>query len=374
MSDTTPRTPIGRGIGIAIGIAALVSIVVLAFSWPAVTAEPKDLPVGIVGPEEQVSMITDQAAEQLDGAVAFDTYDDRDAAVEAIEQREVYGAIVIGDSPEVLTSSAANASVANLLGGLAPQLQSQMADAATAQATQMATQQATQGLEAQGIDPQSEAGQQAIQDAVAQATAQVASQLPTVEVTDVVPLSDDDPNGTGLVAAAFPLVLGGMLGGIVIAFAVTGLGARITALVVYAAVGGMAISGIMTGWYGVLGGGFWENTLVFGMSLLAIGATIVGFGSLLGRPGIAVGPVLFMLIANPISSANMPKEFLPGAWGDIGQWFPPGAGATLVREVNYFPDAAMAFPWWVLIGWAALGLVLAVIGAAIRRPKMEVAA
>lgn len=82
----------------------------------------------------------------------------------------------------------------------------------------------------------------------------------------------------------------------------------------------------------------------------------------LGRPGIAIGPVLFLLIANPISGAAMPKEFLPSPWGDVGQWLPPGAGATLVRDLSYFPEADTAFPWLVLGGWATAGLLLAMAG------------
>jgi len=65
---------------------------------------------------------------------------------------------------------------------------------------------------------------------------------------------------------------------------------------------------------------------------------------------------------NPISGAAMPKEFLPVPWGDVGQWFPPGAGATLIRDLSYFPSADLTFPWLVLAIWAAGGLALAVLG------------
>ncbi|MDN5910639.1 MAG: ABC transporter permease, partial [Brevibacterium sp.] len=51
-----------------------------------------------------------------------------------------------------------------------------------------------------------------------------------------------------------------------------------------------------------------------------------------------------------------------GPWGDIGQFFVPGASGTLLRDLSYFPDAPMAMQWWVLIGWLTLGIVLMLIG------------
>ncbi|MFW8745259.1 hypothetical protein, partial [Mesorhizobium japonicum] len=72
--------------------------------------------------------------------------------------------------------------------------------------------------------------------------------------------------------------------------------------------------------------------------------------------------VLFLLVGNPISSASTPIEFLARPWGAVGQWFPPGAGATLVRDVSYFPDAGTAFPWLVLSAWSLVGVVLGLVG------------
>lgn len=37
---------------IGIGLSLVVAVILLAFSWPAVTAKPHDLPVGIVGTEQ----------------------------------------------------------------------------------------------------------------------------------------------------------------------------------------------------------------------------------------------------------------------------------------------------------------------------------
>ena len=184
----------------------------------------------------------------------------------------------------------------------------------------------------------------------------------TVAVTDVVPLASTDPRGTGLTAAMFPLVMGGMIGGIAISIAVIGALRRVLAVVVYSAVGGVLLTGILAGWFGVLQGDFWTQAAVIALALAAIAAPITGVVALIGRAGIAVGPTVMMLFANPISGAAMPREFLPGVWGQVGQWFPPGAAANLLRDVSYFPQADASFSWLVLVGWTVGGLLLSVIG------------
>ena len=327
---TTTPTPIGRVLGIALALAAVVAVIVLAFSWPSVTAEPKDLPIAIAGPAEAVSAAEDAVDEQSPGAIAFREVDDRDAAVEAIETRDVYGAIVLGTEPEVLTSSASSLAVAQLLGSVAAQLE-------------------------EGVNAQAAAAARA-------AGAPAAPPHIDVPVTDVVPLADSDPRGTGLTAALFPLVLGGMLGGIAISIAVIGAMRRVFAVLLYAAVGGLVLTGILQGWFGSLQGDYWLNSAAIALALAAIAATITGFVALMGRAGIAVGPVVMLLFANPISSAAIPKEFLPVPWGEVGQWFPPGAAATLMRELSYFPAADSTFPWLVLGAWAAGGILLSVVG------------
>jgi hypothetical protein len=314
-------------VGVGVALAAVVALIVLAFSWPNITSEPKDLPLAVVGPDAQVGALEGALDERADGLFDVTVVDDRDAAVAAIERRDVYGAIVLGTEPEVLTASAASPIVAQQLSAFATALQGQIQAAVAAQAPD-------------GVTPPTV----------------------TVAVTDVVPLADADPRGSGLVSASFPVVIGGMLGGILISIALVGAARRLVALGVYVVIAGLGIAAIMQGWFGVLQGDYLLNAAVLAAGLLAIGAPIVGFAALVGRPGVALGPVLFLLIANPIASAAQPVEFLPVPWGAVGQWFPPGAGATLLRDASYFPAADTTFPWLVLAGWAAAGILLALVG------------
>jgi hypothetical protein len=336
-----PHTPWRRLIVAGIGLAALVSVIVLAFLWPTVTASVKNLPIGVVGDSAATSQLEAALETKSPGTFDFREYADRDAAAAAIETRTVYGAIVLGGAPEVLESSASSPVVAQLLSGLAPALQTQLNAAAAAQ----------------GI------------------------QLPSpivVTVTDVVPLASTDARGTALAASSFPLVLGGMLGGIAISIAVVGVWRRVTAVLIYSAVGGLALAGIMQGLFGALQGSYIVNSAAIALALLSIAGVIVGFVSLFGRAGIAVGPIVYLLIANPISSAAQPPQFLAEPWGAVGQWFPPGAAATLLRELSYFPKADTTFPWLVLGAWALGGVIVALLGhfrntGAAARAALEVA-
>ncbi|HEY4152244.1 MAG TPA: hypothetical protein VGM38_02880 [Pseudolysinimonas sp.] len=314
------------GVAVAFGVlgSLIVGLVVLAFLWPIATATAKDLPIAITGPDAQVAAVEKAASANGADVLAFTTVSDRDAAVSTIKDRTVYGAIVLGASPEVLTASAGSPVATQLLTGLAAQLQSQLA----------------KQIAAAGGDP-------------TQAK---------VTVTDVVPLASTDKTGSGLVAASFPLVLGGMLGGILVALLVVGVVRRLVALFVYAIAAGFVLTLILQAWFGFLQGNFFANVGALSLAMLATAAIIVGFNALIGAPGIAVGAVITMLIGNPISGAALPMQFLVGPWGAIGQFFVPGAASGLVRELSYFPDADNAWRWWVLAAWAAGGLVLSAVG------------
>lgn len=358
-------TSYGRAIGIGAALSLVVGLIVLAFAWPSVTAEPKDLPVAVAGPDASVEQVESRIADEAEGAIALERVDDRDAAVAAIERRDVYGAIILGeaptDAPEVLVASAASPVVAQTLRAMAGQLQ------------QGIDEQLREQLPTQLQTVLQEAIRSAVQAALAQASGQAPATPPsapsvpelpsvTVTVTDVVPLADTDPRGTGLTAAMFPIVIGGMLGGIAISLTIVGAMRRVTAVIAYSVAAGLLLTGILQGWFGALQGDFWLNSAAIALALAAIAAPITGFAALMGRAGIAVGVVTFLLVANPISAAAIPVEFLPVPWGAIGQWFPPGAAATLLRDLSYFPAADATFPWLVLAVWAAGGIALSLIG------------
>lgn len=333
-----------RAIAVAVVAAVIVGVVVLAFIWPAVTSTIQRFPVAVVGASAQAEAFTDALATEVpDG---FDTVvaDTREEAVRLIEHREVYGAVVLGgpaQAPEVLTASANGIVTSQVMGQLAGQLQKQVS-AAIAEAQAAATAQA----------------------AAAGVPASAVPEIPaaTVVTTDVVPLASSDERGTGLTAAAFPLVLGGILGGILVSLLVAGVWRRFTAIALYAVFGASGIVAIMQGWFGILHGDALPNVAAVALALFATGAVIVGLTALIGPPGIAVGSIITMLVANPIASATQPLQFLPEPWGAVGQFFVPGASVTLLRDLSYFTEADASASWLVLGAWALVGVLLMALG------------
>lgn len=368
--DDAP-TPWWRLPIIAIGVSLIVGVVLLAFSWPAVSADPHDLPIGVVATDEQRELLTESIDEQSDGAIALVEYDDRDAAVTAIEQREVYGAVVLpaaqGDAPEVLAASAASTAVAQLLGGLAQEQQAQIdAQIRTTVEENLSAMQQSVAEQIQAIIQAVMSGQ--TPQLPEQGAEPISIPVVTVEVTDVVPLSDSDPRGAGLAAAMFPMVIGGVIGGVVLSIAVRGGGLRrVVGVLIYAPVAGLVLAGILQGMYGALQGDYWLNAAAIALAIAAISGTITGLAGLLGPIGVGLGAAFMMLVANPLSAATVPVEFIAAPWGAFGQWLPPGAAATLLRDVSYFPAADASFPWLVLAGWAVVGLALTLVDLPARR-------
>ena len=318
-----PHSAWPKAVGLGVAGSLIVLLVVLAFLWPSKATSAQNLPVSIAGPAAAVTALQDALGAGSPELFDFVEASDREDAVTQIEARETYGAIVLGNgtqAPEVLTAPASSAAATQLLTGVAAQLQTQL----------------TQQTAAAGGNA---------------AAARIA-------VTSIVPLSDSDPSGTGLAAASFPLTMGGMIGGVVISLLVTGAARRLGALVGFGLAAGLGLTLVLQTWFAYLQGDFWINAAAMGLSVIATASFIVGCKSLLGSKGIGVGAVVTMFMGNPISSAATPWQFLAEPWGQIGQFFVPGASNWLIRSLSYFPDANLAPQWWVLISWTAAGVAL----------------
>lgn len=321
-------TGVGRTVAIAVGLVGVLAVLVLAFLWPAVTSQPRNVPVAITGPQPAVQAVGAALGQQEPGVVELTTVADRDAAVAAIESRDAVGAIVLGEAPEVLTAGAAGTQLSQAMTTVADQLE--------------------QSLQAQA-------------DAAAAGAGQTAPRV-SVTVTDVVPLAADDPHGSGFMVGMFPVVIGGILGGIGLSVAISGPRRRSAAVLVYAAVAGLVLALVLRSWFGTLQGSWWAQAAATGLTLAAIAGPIAGLFTWLRWPGLPIGAVLMLLVGNPLSGVMIPQQFLPEPWGAVGQWLPPGATATLLRDLSYFPQAGTAFPWAVLGAWALVGLGLCAVG------------
>ena len=341
----------------------IVTVVILAFTWPTKTMEAKNLPVSIAGPEVTVSQFEQSLKDQ--GIETFDLKQasSREEAEQQIKQRETYGAIIFteGAAPEVLTAPAANAAATQMLNGVATQLNAQIQQKALAAKTEALTQAVQAGGE-QGAQAAAQLEQMKVQAEQASAMA--------VKTTAVVPLSESDSSGTGLAIAAFPLVMGGIIGGMLSLTLINGTWRRFATATLYAVIGGALTALILSTWFGFIPGDFATLWAAFGATYLATASFMIGFGSLLvPAAGLGLGAVVTMFIGNPISGASMPSAFLPGVWGQIGQMLVPGASSTLLRSIAYFPEVATSDQWLVLGSWIAFGLLTGVIGWALKERR-----
>ncbi|MFE7171393.1 ABC transporter permease [Streptomyces sp. NPDC057616] len=315
-SATPARTHTRRLIAIAVLVPALAALALWAFAWPAARTAPRDLPLGVAGPTAATAQMEQQLTRHR-GAFEIHRYADEAAARDAIEDRTVYGAVVVTThGPELLTASAASPVVAQML-----------------------------------------------QQAVAQQASATGTPVKTV---DVVAAPAKDPRGAALTSSVLPLALAGIAAGSV----VTLLGLRglraVAALVAAGALTGMAAAGITHSWLGVLTGDWWTEAGVLGLATLAVSAAVAGLAALLGNAGVGVAAGVVMLFGNPFSGASSAPQMLPDPVGTIGQWLPPGAGTSLLRSVSFFDGAAATGPALTLTWWAALGLGAVLLGSALR--------
>ncbi|MFI7400419.1 ABC transporter permease [Streptomyces sp. NPDC049541] len=316
-TSTTPARTRTRGpIAVLVLVPLLAALALWAFAWPAARTAPRDLPLGVAGPTAATAQVERQL-EQNKGAFEIHRYADEAAARDAIEDRTVYGAVVVTpQGPELLTASAASPTVAQLL-----------------------------------------------RQAVAGHAAAEGTQIRTV---DVVAAPANDPRGAALSASVLPLALAGIAAGSVVTM--TGLrGPRaVAALIGAASLVGAAAAGIAHSWLGVLTGDWWAEAGVLGLATLAVSAAVAGLGALFGQAGIGIAAGTVMLFGNPFSGAPSAPQLLPEPVGTIGQWLPPGAGTTLLRSVSFFDGAAATGPALTLTWWALVGLGAVLLGHALK--------
>jgi hypothetical protein len=295
-----------------VGLTALLTVVLIAFVWPATNLAPRDLPVGLAAPDAVAGQIEQGLNKGAEGALEITRVADRAEAERLIRDREIYGAIVVDPSgASVLTASAASPVVAQLLGQLAGGLG-----------------------QAFGQQPQ---------------------------VVDVVPLPADDPRGAGLAAAALPLVIGGLAAAALMTRVLPGAVARLVGAVSLAVLAGLAMAAVLQFWLGSLEGSYWANAGVLALAIAASATVLLGLERLLGYAGLGLGAAVLLLLGNPLSGLNGAPELLPRGWGELGQLLPPGAAGTALRSVAFFDGAGAGRALVVLLCWLGVGIVLSLL-------------
>jgi hypothetical protein len=294
----------------------LVVLAVLVFAWPAARVAPRVLPVGIVGTSSTAERALTELSNTQQGSFSFRLYANESSARTAILDRQIYGAFEITPtSLTVFNAGAASPVVAQLLTAVGHELASVTHPGATPLA---------------------------------------------LKSVDVVPTSASDPRGLVLSAAILPLTICSIL----IALAVTQLHRRrprprqLAHLIGASVIGGLGAYVIAQGFLGALPHQPLATWAGFSLTILAISASTSAALAVLGPAGLGLSAAVMVFVGNPFSGVTSAPQLLPTAVDRIGQWLPPGAGASLIRNTAYFDGHAVGGHLAVLIAWATVGLAV----------------
>jgi ABC-2 family transporter protein len=305
-------------------IPALVLMLAFAFSYVGAFHEPTPhhVPVAVVGPPIVATQLNRLPGDPLDARQATSHSD----ALSQIDDRDVYGAY------EAATNRLFVASAAN-------------------RATAVALEQTFDRVAA-------------------------AQRRPAVRVTDVKPLPPKDSNGT----AAFYAMIAWMFGGYIGATLIGLIGsprsssrqraaARIGALAAFGIVAGILSVVMLRASFGVFSGHVVGLCAIAALTIFASGAATAGIQAAAGPAGTGLVILVFVILGNSASGGPFARPLLPGFWRTIGGVLPPGAAVDLARSALFFDGARITSPILVLVGWAALGTLLALaLGGRIMDP------
>ena len=272
--------------------------------YPGHNPQPNDLPVAVVGTHAQTQRAVAALQAQGDEFKVVHIADES-AARDAIDDREVYGAVLPGSS-RVLVATAASLPAS--------------------QAISAAADHAGGG---------------------------------SVKVVDVKPLVRNDPRNVTIVLTTIAVIVPSMLAAALAFFLLPALdGRRRLALLAAIALGGGLVAMLVVRVaMGALPGSLPALAGVTAAAIFALASWATVLMLRLGTPGILLSFLLFLMLANPASGAASAPQMLPGPWSWAGQLLPPGALATGLRNTAYFGAAHISKWLTVLLVFGLVGVV-----------------
>jgi hypothetical protein len=199
---------------------------------------------------------------------------------------------------------------------------------------------------------------------------------PAVQVTDVKPLPPKDPNGTAAFYAVIAWVFGGYIGATLIGLigsprssSTRRAAARLVAFAGFGIVAGILGVVMLRLSFGVFSGHVVAMCAIGALTIFASGAATAGIQAAAGPAGTGLIILVFVILGNSASGGPFARPLLPGLWRIIGGVLPPGASVDLARSALFFDGTRITGPILVLVGWAALGTLLALaLGGRIMDP------
>ena len=302
-------------------LVALLGLIGTAIRDP----HPHDIPVGLVGPDPAVQQIAAAFGANAPGTFAFTSYSSETDARAALDSRTVDGVLV--------------------LGGPAPRLI--LAGAAGDAATGVITAAFTNVFKAQGA---------------------------SVDVEVVHPFATGDAHGLVLFFVVVAVIVSALVSQAILFVTArsAGFGTRLSVVLAFALLAGLAAMGTAEWIAGDYGSGFWTAVGLVTLAAAAVGAVVAGSARLLGPPGIALSALVVVLLDLVSSGGPVGSQLLPDFYRALAPWMPAGPLYGALRGALYFDGAGVGGPLLVLLGWLAAGLVLMVLGellATLRRSR-----
>ena len=189
-------------------------------------------------------------------------------------------------------------------------------------------------------------------------SAQAAAAVP---VEDVKAASS---SGSALGSSVLPLVLAGIVTGLMGVSLASGALRRTGLIVAGSVLAGLAAMAVVQGWLDVVEGDWAANAAALGLTVLAIAAVVAGLDGPARQGGCGGGRFDHGADRQPVLRRRIRPELLPQPVGGIGQLLPPGAGGNLLRSTGFFDGAAAGEHALVLAIWAAAGLLALAVAAA----------
>ncbi|WP_405443678.1 hypothetical protein OG373_39340 [Streptomyces avidinii] len=308
---------------IALAIAAVMQCL-FTVNYMSSAHEPvaTDMPFGTVGPSPLL------AATEKNLSLKVSQYLSEQAAKDAIDQAEIYGALIPGQASNTLL--------------VVPTL-SDVAPLDLAANFEIAAKKLGQPLSVQQYAPH--------------------------------PLAKKDPFGFVVSLMLVPLLVGGYMASTMLR-TVTGSATgrrRLTALLGFSAVAGLVVNLVVGLWLqGYPLEKFWIVWPILSLIVAVVALVAAVLQKLLGAAGTLVTVIVVMLFGNPSSGGANGVPYLPAFWRDIGPFLPPRNAYILLRNTIYFDGHGTTQALVVLLVYLAVPAIALALLDRFRTPEIPV--
>ncbi len=304
---------------------SLILTTLFAVNYMSSGHEPiaNDMPFGVVGPTE--------LAEAAQGDL-FDLditqYDDQDAATEAMDRGEIYGALITSDSTTELM-------VVNTISDISP-------------------------LDIAGNFEKA---------------AESAGETISVKAYAPTPLAPKDPFALVPATLLVVLLIGGYMSAALLTTSVGSASARWRGvwLAGFSVVTGLVLNLVTTYWLdGFPEDSFWVVWPILSLIILSVALFAAVMRRILGPAGIVVTLIVILQFGNPSSGGSNGAAYLTPFWDGIGPFLPPRNAFLLLRNTLYFDGNGIAQPLFVLLLYAIIGAAVLGFLDWYRSPELSV--